>query len=125
LAARFDEVAGQAFEPGAGRGEVWLDGFIPGWVFEAKLEQTRTGGAMTGNAGLAPAAGPLPAWTGIRPLRVTSKNRESINVTSLVLEPTDGHPLTLPCPGSLSCCGCDQPPMRPLCCAVFAVGRAE
>jgi ferredoxin-NADP reductase/MOSC domain-containing protein YiiM len=72
-----------------------------GWrsSFEALLEQTRSGGAMTGNAGLAPAAGPPPAWTGFRPLRVTSKNRESVNVTSLVLAPTDGHPLTAALPG--------------------------
>jgi len=33
-------------------------------------------------------------------LRVTRKNRESVNVTSLVLEPTDGQPLTAALPGS-------------------------
>ena len=72
-----------------------------GWrtSFEALLERARSGGAMTGNPGLAPAAGPPPGWTGFRPLRVTRKNRESVNVTSLVLEPTDGQPLTAALPG--------------------------
>jgi len=72
-----------------------------GWrtSFEALLERARSGGAMTGNPGLALAAGPPPGWTGFRPLRVTRKNRESVNVTSLVLEPTDGQPLTAALPG--------------------------
>ena len=41
---------------------------------------------MTRNPGLTPAAGPPPAWTGFRPLRVSRKDRESASVTSLVLE---------------------------------------
>ena len=47
-----------------------------GWrtSFAALLEQTRGGGATTGNAGLALAAGPPPAWAGFRPLRITGKN---------------------------------------------------
>jgi ferredoxin-NADP reductase/MOSC domain-containing protein YiiM len=40
-----------------------------------------------------------PAWAGFRPLRVTEKTRESGSVTSLVLEPTDGRPLTPGLPG--------------------------
>jgi MOSC domain-containing protein YiiM len=72
-----------------------------GWrgSFEALLEQTRGGGATTGNAGLAPTAGPPPAWAGFRPLRVAGKNRESSNVTSLVLDPTEGQSLTAALPG--------------------------
>jgi ferredoxin-NADP reductase/MOSC domain-containing protein YiiM/ferredoxin len=72
-----------------------------GWrtSFEALLEQTRTGGGLTGNAGLAPATGPPPAWAGFRPLRVSRKDRESSTVTSLVLEPADGYPLTAALPG--------------------------
>jgi MOSC domain-containing protein YiiM/ferredoxin-NADP reductase len=72
----------------------------PGWraSFEAMLEQKRNGGAAIGNAGLAPASRP-PAWTGFRPLRVVRKIRESSSVTSLVLEGTDGRPLTAPLPG--------------------------
>ncbi len=72
----------------------------PGWraSFQALLEQERSG-ATTGNAGLAPASGPPPAWTGFRPLRVSRKIRESSSVISLVLEASDGRPLTMPLPG--------------------------
>ena len=72
-----------------------------GWraSFQALLAQERSGGATTGNAGLAPASGPPPAWAGFRPLRVSHKIRESSSVISLVLEPTDGHPLTAALPG--------------------------
>ena len=71
-----------------------------GWraSFEALIEQERRG-ATTGNAGLAPASGPPPAWTGFRPLRVMRKIRESSDVISLVLEPSDGRPLAMPLPG--------------------------
>ena len=70
-----------------------------GWrtSFEALLE--RKGGQTAGNPGLAPAAGPAPAWGGFRPLRVSDKRRESSNVTSLALEPSDGGPLTAATPG--------------------------
>ena len=63
-----------------------------GWrqSFEALLAQEYGGGATTGNAGLNKAPSPPPAWRGFRPLRVSRKLRESDNVTSLVLEPTDG-----------------------------------
>ena len=71
-----------------------------GWraSLQALLEQQR-GGVTAGNAGLAPASGQLPAWTGFRPLRVARKIRESRNVVSLVLEPVDGLPLAAPLPG--------------------------
>ncbi|MET1025667.1 MAG: MOSC and FAD-binding oxidoreductase domain-containing protein [Dongiaceae bacterium] len=72
-----------------------------GWhaSFQALLDRAAGDGAVTGNPGLAPAAGPPAAWAGFRPLRVTSKNLESSNVTSLLLEPTDGHPLAAALPG--------------------------
>jgi ferredoxin-NADP reductase len=72
-----------------------------GWrgSFRALLERPQAGEAMTGNPGLAPAAGPRPAWTGFRALRVSRKNRESGTVTSLMLEPTDGQPLQAALPG--------------------------
>ena len=54
---------------------------------------------MTGNPGLTPGAGPPPAWTGFRPLRVLRKDRESASVTSLVLGPSDGQPLAAALPG--------------------------
>jgi ferredoxin-NADP reductase/MOSC domain-containing protein YiiM len=71
-----------------------------GWrsSFETLLEQEQRG-STAGNPALAPAAGPAPAWAGFRPLRVSEKRRESMNVTSLVLEPSDGRPLVAAGPG--------------------------
>lgn len=70
-----------------------------GWhrSFEALLRQKD--GAATGNAGLGPASSPAPAWRGFRPLRISRKERESGNVISLVLEPTDGEPVAAALPG--------------------------
>ncbi|MBY3046743.1 MOSC and FAD-binding oxidoreductase domain-containing protein [Rhizobium leguminosarum] len=72
-----------------------------GWrgSFEALLKQERREGATTGNAGLAAASGPPPAWRGFRPLRVSRKVRESGSVVSLVLEPADGQPVAAALPG--------------------------
>jgi hypothetical protein len=72
-----------------------------GWrsSFQALLDRERSGSAVTGNPGLTAAAGPPPAWTGFRPLRVSRKDRESTSVTSLVLQPTDGQPLAAALPG--------------------------
>lgn len=72
-----------------------------GWrhSFEALLEQQHTNDTAAGNAGLAPAANPPPAWRGFRPFRVSRKIAESGNVTSLILEPTDGHPAAAALPG--------------------------
>jgi ferredoxin-NADP reductase/MOSC domain-containing protein YiiM/ferredoxin len=66
-----------------------------GWrtSLEALLDRERKGN-RTGNPGLGPAMGPPPAWQGFRSLRVTRKLRETSDVTSLVLEPADGKPLT-------------------------------
>ncbi|UPK39409.1 MOSC domain-containing protein [Bradyrhizobium sp. 186] len=72
-----------------------------GWrhSFEALLAQQRRDGATTGNPGLVAASGPPPAWRGFRAFRVSRKVRESDNVTSLVLEPTDGQPVAAALPG--------------------------
>jgi ferredoxin-NADP reductase len=72
-----------------------------GWrhSFEALLTQERQGGGTTGNAGLTAASGQPPAWPGFRPLRVARKMRESGNVISLALEPTDRKPLATALPG--------------------------
>jgi ferredoxin-NADP reductase/MOSC domain-containing protein YiiM len=72
-----------------------------GWhrAFEALLTQQRKGGVTTGNAGLTTPPGPPPAWRGFRPLRVSRKVRESGNVISLLLEPTDGQPIATALPG--------------------------
>jgi ferredoxin-NADP reductase/MOSC domain-containing protein YiiM len=71
-----------------------------GWrqSFEALLAQEKDG-ATTGNAGLAAASGPPPAWRGFRPFRVARKVRESGNVISLLLEPTDGQAVATALPG--------------------------
>ena len=71
-----------------------------GWrsSFETSLEQERTG-STAGNPASAPAAGPAPAWAGFRPLKITDKRRESMNVTSLMLEPSDGRELVAAMPG--------------------------
>jgi ferredoxin-NADP reductase/MOSC domain-containing protein YiiM len=72
-----------------------------GWrsSFESLLEHESQGGSTAGNPELAPAAQPAPAWAGFRLLRVADKRRESSNVTSLTLEPSDGHPLGAAMPG--------------------------
>lgn len=75
-----------------------------GWrsSFRALLEQARSPAATTGNAGLAPAAGPKPAWTGFRPLQVAGKTRESNSVTSLQLEPAGETSLSAVLPGQFA-----------------------
>jgi ferredoxin-NADP reductase/MOSC domain-containing protein YiiM len=72
-----------------------------GWrrAFEDLLAQERTDSATAGNAGLAGASDPAPAWRGFRPFHVSRKVRESGNVTSLMLEATDGKSLAAALPG--------------------------
>jgi ferredoxin-NADP reductase/MOSC domain-containing protein YiiM len=67
-----------------------------GWrtSLAALLDRERKGRGTTGNPGLGPPMGPPPAWPGFRSLRVSRKLHESTNVTSLILEPADGEPLT-------------------------------
>jgi len=93
------------YTPGHPRDELEQALRIPalsvGWraSFQALLEGMRSGGTITGNPGLSSAASSPPAWAGFRPLLVSHKSRESSKVTSLVLAPTDGHPLTAASPG--------------------------
>jgi ferredoxin-NADP reductase len=63
------------------------------------LDQDRDNGPATGNVGLNAGSGPAPAWPGFQPLRIARKVRESSNVVSLTLEPTDQHPLAAALPG--------------------------
>ncbi len=99
------EVNALLYTPGHPRNQLERAVRIPalsaGWssAFQALLDRERSGSAVTGNPGLTSAAGPPPAWTGFRPLRVSRKDRESASVTSLVLEPTDGRPLAAALPG--------------------------
>ena len=73
----------------------------PGWKssFEALLRQMAQPGSRTGNAGLASPEQMVTAAPGFRPLKVARMDRESSSVVSLVLEPADGRPLTVPLPG--------------------------
>jgi ferredoxin-NADP reductase/MOSC domain-containing protein YiiM len=99
------EVNSLLYMPGHPRNQLERALRIPalsvGWrhSFEALLTQERQGGGTTGNAGLTAASGQPPAWPGFRPLRVARKMRESGNVISLVLEPTDAQPLAAALPG--------------------------
>jgi len=72
-----------------------------GWKssFEALLRPMMQPGSRTGNAGLMSPEQSFTAAPGFRPLRVARTNRESGSVVSLVLEPVDGRPLTVPLPG--------------------------
>jgi ferredoxin-NADP reductase/MOSC domain-containing protein YiiM/ferredoxin len=91
--------------PGPDRGGLERALRIPalsaGWrsSFETLLDHERQGGSTGVNPALAPEAQPRSAWVGFRPLRVADKRRESSNVTSLVLEPSDGRPLVAAMPG--------------------------
>lgn len=99
------EVNSLLYMPGHPRSQLERALRIPalsvGWrhSFEALLTQERKGNVTTGNAGLTAASGQSPAWPGFRPLRVARKMRESGNVISLALEPTDGQPLATALPG--------------------------
>jgi ferredoxin-NADP reductase/MOSC domain-containing protein YiiM len=99
------EINALLYLPGHPRDELERALRIPalsfGWhrAFEALLTQERTGGVATGNAGLTAPPGPPLAWRGFRPLRVSRKVRETDNVISLRLEPTDGEPIATALPG--------------------------
>jgi ferredoxin-NADP reductase/MOSC domain-containing protein YiiM len=99
------EVNALLYRPGHPRSQLERALRIPalsaGWhsSFQALLDRARSESAVTGNPALTPAAGPPPAWTGFRPLRVSRKDHESASVTSLVLEPSDGQPLAAALPG--------------------------
>lgn len=92
-----------------------------GWKnsFQALLQQELSAGPASGNPGLAPSDISLspPAWRGFRPMRVTAKARESIDVISVVFEPADGLPLTAPLPVSSLSCACNRSAKRHHSCA--------
>ncbi len=72
-----------------------------GWrsSFLALLDRAHTGDTTSGNPGLVSAVEPQPGWQGFRPLQVTDKRHESDDVTSLILESSDGRPLVRGRPG--------------------------
>jgi ferredoxin-NADP reductase/ferredoxin len=73
----------------------------PGWKssFEALLRQMAQPGSRTGNAGLASPEQMVTATPGFRSLKVARIDRESSRVVSLVLEPAEARPLTVPLAG--------------------------
>jgi MOSC domain-containing protein YiiM/ferredoxin-NADP reductase len=66
------------------------------WSFNELVKTQDANPGATGNAGLAPAAAGHTAKPGFRPLRVSRIDRESVDVISLTLQPTDGRRLTTP-----------------------------
>jgi ferredoxin-NADP reductase/MOSC domain-containing protein YiiM len=109
------EIDALLYKPGHPRDQLERALRIPvlsvGWrrSLEALLTQEREGGATTGNVGLGAVSGPPPAWRGFRPLRISRKLRESGNVTSLLLEPTDGGPVAATLPGQFVVLRLDPP----------------
>jgi ferredoxin-NADP reductase/MOSC domain-containing protein YiiM len=91
--------------PGRAKGDIEralrIPALSPGWKssFEALLGQTEESGPHSGNPGLAAPEQMVTATPGFRRLKVAGKDRESRSVVSLVLEPADGGPLTIPLPG--------------------------
>ncbi|MGA9509235.1 MAG: MOSC and FAD-binding oxidoreductase domain-containing protein [Candidatus Sulfotelmatobacter sp.] len=67
-----------------------------GWQgsFQAMLQQDLSSKTAVGNPGLANEE-QAPAWPGFRQMRVAKIHKESDNVTSFVLAPSDGQPLPL------------------------------
>ena len=91
--------------PGPAKGDVEralrIPALSPGWTesFEALLRQTAQSGPHRGNPGLASPEQMVTPTPGFRSLKVDHMDREGRSVVSLVLEPTDGRPLTIPLPG--------------------------
>src|SRR5262249_15962275 len=98
-------VSALLYLPGPAKGDIeralHIPALSPGWKgsFEALLRQMAQPGPRTGNPGLASREQMVTAAPGFRPLKVARMDRESSSVVSLVLEPADGRPLTVPLPG--------------------------
>ena len=91
--------------PGPAKGDIEralnIQALSSGWKgsFEALLRQMAQAGPHTGNPGLVSPEQMVTAAPGFRPLKVARMDRESSSVVSLVLQPVDGRPLTVPLPG--------------------------
>jgi ferredoxin-NADP reductase/MOSC domain-containing protein YiiM/ferredoxin len=70
----------------------------PGWKKSLKAIAEKSS-SQTGNPGLKASAGPPPAWSGFRPMRVTRLERETATVVSLYLEQPGGATLPVGLPG--------------------------
>jgi MOSC domain-containing protein YiiM/ferredoxin-NADP reductase len=90
--------------PGHSRGQLERALHIPalskGWQssFQAILKQESDATSMSSNPGLANEER-TPAWPGFRQMRVASVRKESDNVTSFILVPTEGQTLPIALPG--------------------------
>jgi ferredoxin-NADP reductase len=93
------EIDALLYLPGRSRNQLERALRIPalsaGWrgSFQALLSEDEGGDVATKDTRVA------SAWTGFRKVRVSGKTRESASVTSLMLEPVDGLPLTEALPG--------------------------
>jgi ferredoxin-NADP reductase/MOSC domain-containing protein YiiM/ferredoxin len=91
--------------PGPAKGDIErtlrIQALSPGWKssFEALLRQMAQPRPHAWNPGLASPEQLVTAAPGFRRLKVARMDRESSSVVSLVLEPADGRPLTVPLPG--------------------------
>ena len=99
------EIDALLYLPGRSRSQLERALRIPalsaGWrkSFQELFAQEEGAGATTGDAGTASVSTTPSAWSGFRTMRVSRKNRESASVTSLMLEPMDGLPMTAALPG--------------------------
>jgi ferredoxin-NADP reductase len=99
------EIDALLYLPGRSRSQLERALRIPalsaGWrgSFQELLAQEKGGGVATDDTGRASVSATPLAWPGFRRVRVSHKRRESASVTSLVLEPMDGLPLTAALPG--------------------------
>ncbi len=75
-----------------------IEALSPGWKSSLRALANQDA-SRTGNPGLTNSAGPPPAWSGFRPLRVTKVERESADVISLSFESPDGSQLRAALPG--------------------------
>jgi len=114
-------VSALLYLPGPAKGDIeralHIPALSPGWKgsFEALLRQVGQPGPHAGNPGLASPEQLVTAAPGFRPLKVARMDREGNSVVSLVLEPADGRPLTVPLPGQFVvlriCPQADAPPV--------------
>jgi len=98
------EIDALLYLPGHPRGTLEralrIPALSPGWKrsLQSVAAQAQNPAASAGNAGLT-AAGPPPAWTGFRSLRVVATQDESSQVRSIYLADPDGQDLPVWLPG--------------------------
>jgi ferredoxin-NADP reductase len=97
------EMSGLLYLPGHPgdqlQGSLRIQALSPDWKSSLQALLNQASADRTGNAGLTAAAGPPPAWTGFRSLRVTRLDRECAGVISLSFEATDQSRLPAALPG--------------------------